>query len=140
MTQDRDEAAFLARVKSTLDESEGRVDDITAARLRTLRREAVTVSSGAKRDVRSTPEGWTPGMAAINAHRARRRPAWLLPTAGLATAATVATLAVTLWSVPPAPTETLPLDDLALLSDTEALEFYEELDFYLWLEHEQPAG
>jgi len=116
MMQDKDEAAFLAQAKTTLDEAEGRVDDITKARLRTLRREAVA------------------------ARRERHRPAWLLPAAGLATAATVATLAVTLWSVPPAPNETLPLDDLALLSDAEALEFYEELDFYLWLEHEQQAS
>lgn len=116
MTEDQ-EAAFLARVKNTLDESEGRIDDITAARLRTLRREAVAAH-----------------------HERRRRPVWLLPVTGLATAATVAVLAVTLWSVPPASNEMLPLDDIALLSDTEALEFYADLDFYLWLENEQSAS
>ena len=30
-----------------------------------------------------------------------------------------------------------PLEDIALLSDKEELEFYEELDFYLWLNNEQ---
>lgn len=113
MTDDRDEAVFLTQVKASLDAAEGNVDDITAARLRVLRREAVAV------------------------RRTKQRPIWLLPAAGLATAATVAMLAVTLWSVPPAIEEVAPLDDIALLSDTEALEFYKDLDFYLWLDHEQ---
>ncbi|HHH35897.1 MAG TPA: hypothetical protein ENK48_03595 [Gammaproteobacteria bacterium] len=64
---------------------------------------------------------------------------------GLAAVAASALLVMGLWwgqSVPPSamPAATPLVEDLELLSTREDLEFFEDLDFYLWLEDEQQAG
>jgi hypothetical protein len=112
--QDNDH--FLQQVTSALDKAEHGLDDTTLRELRKRRREAVEIS--------------------------KKRPAWLLPVAGLAMVATVAAFSVSLWLAAPQPSlETLPaVEDMALLGDAESLEFYEDLDFYLWLDEEQGAG
>jgi negative regulator of sigma E activity len=112
-------AHFLHSVSESLDHSVETMDASTQARLRAVRREALAASE------------------------ARSRPAWLMPVGSLAVAATVAVLTVSLWLVPPdtAVDAQLPApEDIALLSDSEALEFYENLDFYLWLDEENKAG
>jgi Protein of unknown function (DUF3619) len=117
MNESQHKDPFLQQVKSTLDQSADELDDATLRELRRARYAAVEAS--------------------------HKRSSWLLPLGGLATAATVAAFSVSLWmaSPPPGVDESLPpLDDLALLGDAESLEFYEDLDFYLWLEDEKGAG
>lgn len=116
---DKDEDRFLQRLTSTLDQTEHTLDDATLRQLRLARHKAVEASE----------------------KKAHSR--WLLPVSGLATAATVAVLTISLWLVPPEnkPGDALPaLEDIALLGDAESLEFYEDLDFYLWLDDEQKSG
>lgn len=107
---------FLHKLSNSLDQSVEEMDVSTQARLRAARREAVAAS-----EIQS-------------------RPAWLMPVGGLATAAAVAVLTMSLWMVTPDESmdaQLPPLEDLALLSDSEGLEFYEDLDFYLWLDDEK---
>ena len=122
--EDTDRDRLLKMSKSTLDQAVDGLDDATLRDLRCVRREALLA-----------------GKPSVS----EKRSAWLLPVGGLATAATVAVLTVSLWLTPPEhdlSTQLPPLEDLALLGDAESLEFYEELDFYLWLddEDEQEAG
>ncbi|VAW85051.1 hypothetical protein MNBD_GAMMA17-314 [hydrothermal vent metagenome] len=116
------EDRLLKISKATLDRATDELDDATLRDLRRVRREALFASQLA-----------TSG----------KPPAWLLPMGGLATTATVAVLTVSLWLTPlendPA-VQFPPLEDLALLGDAESLEFYENLDFYLWLDDEKEAG
>jgi negative regulator of sigma E activity len=110
---------FLHNVSHRLDQAVETIDASTQARLRAARREALAAAES------------------------RSRPAWLMPVGSLAVAATVAVLTVSVWLVPPdtAVDAQLPtLEDIALLSDSEALEFYENLDFYLWLDEQDKAG
>lgn len=117
MSDSQNTDQFLHKVKSTLDSAVDELDGATQARLRAARREALSLKTPAK----------------ARAHR----PAWLYSLGGLATAATVAVLGVSLWLMPsPENIATPPLEDLALLSDAEELEFYEDLEFYLWLDNE----
>ena len=117
MNEPSDKDQFLQKVQNTLDQSVDGLDDDTLRALRNARRKAVTTSE--------------------------RRPGWLLPVGGLAMAATVAAFSVSLWMADPQPgvnPQLPPLEDLALLGDAESLEFYQDLDFYLWLDDEQDAG
>lgn len=118
MKESKDNERFLQQLESTLDQSAEALDDATLRDLRNARRKAVTASE-------------------------KRPAAWLLPVSGLATAATVAVFSVSLWMPSPQPgmdAQLSPLEDLALLGDSESLEFYEDLDFYLWLDDENQSG
>jgi len=119
VSEAKDADRLLKISKSTLDRAEDGLDVATLRDLRRVRREALLASKPAASE---------------------KRPAWLLPMGGLAAAATVAVLTVSLWLAPlendPA-AQLPPLEDLALLGDVESLEFYEELDFYLWLDDEK---
>lgn len=117
MNESKDTDQFLRQVKSTLDQSVDNLDDATLRALRSARHEALAAS--------------------------KKRPAWLMPVGGLAMAATVAAFSVSMWLAQPqsgANTSLPPLEDMALLGDAESLEFYEDLDFYLWLDDEKDAG
>ena len=107
---------FLRQVKNSLDESVEQIEAATLTRLRAARR------------------------TAIEAGQASRQPAWLLPAGGLATVAVVTALAVNLLISTPESAAMPGLEDMALMADSEELEFYEELDFYIWLDNEQNAG
>jgi len=140
---------FLRDLKETLDASEKSIDANTLGQLRAARREILSNS------VRSEKTQQV-------------RPGWWMPVGSLAAVATVAVVAVSLWSLPPgqmldeqistaediAMLSGLSLSDSGLsgnglsdnslndseLSDAEALELYENLDFYLWLDDEKKAG
>jgi hypothetical protein len=107
---------FLRQVTATLDKAVDELDGATQGRLRAARREALAARQS--------------------------RPAWLVPLGGLATAATVAVLALSLWLLPARqqPTALPSVEDMVLLSDEAELEFYEDLDFYLWLDTEKQVG
>ncbi|MCF6339007.1 MAG: hypothetical protein L3J84_13865 [Gammaproteobacteria bacterium] len=122
MNEPKDTDRLLKMSKATLDQAVDALDDATLRDLRQVRREA---------------------LLAGKPSASEKRRAWLLPVGGLATAATVAVLTVSLWLTPPEndpATQFLPLEDLVLLGDAESLEFYEDLDFYLWLDDEKEAG
>jgi hypothetical protein len=117
VNEPNDKDQFLQKLQSTLDRSVDELDDDTLRALRKARHKAVAASE--------------------------RRPAWLMPVGGLAMAATVAAFSVSLWmadSQPGVDVQLPPLEDLALLGDAESLEFYEDLEFYLWLDDEKDAG
>ncbi len=122
MNEPEDTDRLLKMSKATLDQAVDGLDDATLRDLRRVRREALLADKPAVSE---------------------KRPAWLLPVSGLATAAAVAILTVSLWLTPPENDPVAqfpPLEDLALLGDVESLEFYEDLDFYLWLDDEKEAG
>jgi type VI protein secretion system component VasF len=110
-----DEREFLTALRSTLDDSLEELDQVTLARLQAARKRAL--------------EHKTP-------HRG-----WLLPVGGITTAAAVLSIAGFLWFSMPLNEAVVPmLDDIQLLSATEDLEFYEEMDFLLWLSNETDAS
>lgn len=109
------EAAFLDRAKALLDQRADELDARTLARLQGARRavlESRPHSTGAI------------GRPAIG------RMIW---AGGLATA-TVAVVAGSLWLLQPATQAPAgALEDLDLLTASETLDFYEDLEFYGWL-------
>ncbi|MEE4375890.1 MAG: hypothetical protein V2J55_00030 [Candidatus Competibacteraceae bacterium] len=107
------EQHFLDAVKAELDASAAALDSVTVARLEQRRRTAL----------RSCPS----------------RPTWWIPAGAFATLA-VAITTIFLWTAAPTPESDGLLEDLDLLSSIEDIEFYDELDFYLWLNDDVPAG
>jgi len=118
MRQDANEEHFVAAMKAALDHRLESLDGETTECLKQVRRQVLE-------------------------RGAAQRPRWV-QAAGLAAVAASALLVVSLWFVGEggrdAP-ELLPLmEDLELLSTREDIEFFEDLDFYLWLDHEQQTG
>ena len=110
--QEKDD--LLEKITSRLDAATDEIDAATKTRLRAIRREALA-------------------SAETSSHSA-----WWVPAGSLAAVATLAVMTVSLWTLMPEQDAFMPpLEDIALLSDKEELEFYEELDFYLWLNNEQ---
>ena len=73
------------------------------------------------------------------AEKKYQRPAWINPIGGLVTATLVVGVATTLWVTNPAPPRQ-GMEDIELLASVESPEFYQDLDFYLWLEARASAG
>lgn len=99
-----------------LDRRADQLNDIVVARLRAARLRATEVAA-----------------------RKNERPAWIKPVGGLVTATLVVGVAASLWVANP----TLPkqgIEDIELLASAESPEFYQDLDFYLWLEEQARAG
>ena len=104
-----DDKQFVDKVRQTLDQHADAVDEVTAARLAAIRRNAL--------DSRS------------------RRPHWLPAAAWSAVAASVLTVALFLNQGTDLPG--IDLDALELVAQSEDLELIEELDFYDWLDSTQ---
>jgi hypothetical protein len=114
MSSDEQNRAFEHKVKDMLDDSVEHLDAQTLSRLKQARHRALDSAS------------------------IHRRPAWLIPTGGFAVAASVAVLTAILWHGKPVDHDMMQgFEDLELLSSSESLEFYEDLDFYSWLEYEE---
>lgn len=115
-----DEELMLRAAQSTLEHNIDEMDEKTLAGLYSARRNAVAAYS-AKQSQK---------------HQASR---WVLPLAGLATVGAAVLVAVTLWTLQPAQRyegESNPvagLEDINLLTGTEDIEFYQDLEFYEWL-------
>lgn len=105
----QDDTAFLRQVKQHLDQHADDIDELTLARLRSMRKTALD---------RST--------------RGKRR--WL-PVTGFATAA-AALLAVLIWQQG-LNHSSLSAGDWELLASGEELELIEDWEFYAWLEEVQ---
>ncbi len=58
---------------------------------------------------------------------------------GLVTFTTLSIILILMWPKPHelAPTLTPDITDIALLIDDESIDFYEDLDFYIWLEQKE---
>ena len=64
-------------------------------------------------------------------------PAWLSPISTATALASVALISSSLWFQPDTKESgTTSFDDVALLSSADELDFFENLDFYIWLESE----
>ena len=113
--KDKDqEQQFLDFVKRTLDQSIEDLDSHTTARLHSTRQ---TVLSGSSKTI-----SWV-------------QPAWAIA------ATCIVVFTFTLWeSDSPQLTSTLPLENMELLASAEEWDLYEELEFYTWLEENDPTG
>lgn len=106
MNQDERDQALLAKAKAVLDRQVRDLDPHTAARLQAARRAALEASPR---------PGWAPWLAA----------------SGFAAAIVLATV---LWWRQPPPQPPLPaMEELDLLASAEGLEFYDDLEMYVWL-------
>lgn len=104
--------ALMDNARKVLDESAADIDEITAQRLRQIRREALAQAS--------------------RAH-------WNWNYAGAA-AAGIAVVAVMLWPAQQQQLDTVAsLEDLELLSAKEDIEFYDQVEFYQWLDSDGEA-
>ncbi|MGD8559677.1 MAG: hypothetical protein PVF34_06640 [Gammaproteobacteria bacterium] len=113
-----DEELFLTAARSTLDDSVERLDADTRSRLVHIRSQAVQAA----------------GMP-----RAARMNRWLVPAGGGLAAAAALLLVVALGPDRPSsldlqqPKPMAVLEDLQILTDSEEIEFYQNLEFYEWL-------
>ena len=114
------EDKFLKRAKGALDEAEKNLDAGTVARLRAARRAAIEEGLQSPAKIRS---------------------GWLLPVGGFATAGIALAVAGLLWfSAPNGQLLQAGVGDMDLLTGKESPDFFAELEFYEWLEHQANAG
>lgn len=105
-----EENAFAVAARQRLEASAQGLDELTRARLRAMRAQAVEQARGRRR--------WRGG--------------W--PAGGLAAAAAVAAVAVLALLMARDPAAPLPVAEPLILGADEQLDLYRDLDFYLWLE------
>jgi len=121
------EAAFNHAAQKTLDESLDQLDSSTQLRLQTIRREAIKQCED-KQDSGKTNHN-------------RQWSSWVLPASGFASIALVMVLTIGLWQQTGTEQNILAnLEDMSLLTASDDLELYEELEFYQWLAVEQNAS
>lgn len=114
MSDKRD--TFEASLRTRLEQGTDGLDELTRARLAAARARAV---------------------AALDKPRVR----WWMPAGAFAATAAVMVLAFSLWIAPGPETIVAPgLEDMPLLSAAEEPEFFEELEFLIWLSDETRAG
>jgi hypothetical protein len=119
---------FLNQIKQDLDKSADELDELTLARLGAARRRAVETSSGST----------TTRLGEILTLGRSGRVALVMVGLFL-----VASLLVVKSIQPPAQDQLQALsimEDMELLGAAEDLEFYQEMDFYLWVTDEQDSG
>ncbi len=123
MSEDQDK--FIRKIRQQLDRESEALDGETLSRLRQARARAVAAGDNGHGMVHWLVSGRFGGSAVA--------------------LASVSALAVAVWllAVPMIAPQDVPLlaesqvsalDDLELLAASEALEFYEDIDFYYWLE------
>ncbi len=118
MSEDQDK--FIKQIKQQLDQESKALDAETLSRLRQARARALSESDN------------------------RKSRQWSVLGGGAVAFASVSVLAIAVWlSVPTNTLQNPPalaeaqitaFDDLELLAATEELEFYEDMEFYYWLE------
>jgi len=126
MTQGSHDDRFLGHVKARLEASEGQLDELTRARLGAARRRALEVGGQGP--------AWSLGDLLVWGRGLRQ---------GLVIGLLLLSLGVALQFRAPstAPQQMLPLfEDMELLGESEELDLYQELDFYLWVAGEHEAG
>ena len=126
MKDDPGDKAFLDDVKRRLDKGAGEIDELTLARLGAARRRAVEAGS-------HRHSAWHLGDILVAGRWGRV--VWL--AGGLLLLALVF-LRPPLFA--PASQPLHLLDDMELLGSSEDLEFYQELDFFVWVADEPGEG
>lgn len=112
MNANDNEQAFINKAKEAFDTSIESLDENTLSAITRCRQHALEKPSGKR--------------------------AWvMLPAGALATLALVVAL---YFSVSSQNTNGLEADDLDMLSSSESLEFYEDLEFYQWLDENDLAS
>jgi hypothetical protein len=123
MSESKRSANEFKRVRQQLERVASELDELTVARLRAGRKRAVA-AAGARRT-----------------YHLMARPVWWMPLTSAAVAALVTvTLATDWWRAPPAAPMTAASDDIELLATSEGPEFFDNIDFYRWIEDERDAG
>lgn len=102
-------------IKETLDESVDSLDANILSRIRQVRAQAVEKS----------------GNQSVN---------WFGVVAGGLATASVMALAIIIVTQTSDTSSNLPVDDIELISSSDSLELYEDLEFYEWLEDEDLYG
>ena len=114
---DEKDKAMIKKATSLLDGAAENLDEKTLASLRQARMKALDSAA------QST---------GVN---------WMMPAGGFAAVATVAVLSVSIWTANPVEDElTNVFSDIDLLTSAESLEFYEELEFYAWIDEQDANG
>jgi hypothetical protein len=124
----KSDEAFLNQIKQRLDNTTEELDELTLAKLGAARRRAVAAASG------STVFRVGEILALGRTGRV------VLVMAGLLL---VASMLILKSTQPPSqePLQALSLiEDMELLGAAEELEFYQDMDFYLWVMDEQDSG
>ena len=115
MKQNDKDQAFLHNARHLLDQSVDAIDEETSFRLRQIRHQVLNT----KPETRN----------------------WFAPYSAFAATAAVLVLTVTVWlTQAPTMNDELVLEDIPLLAASEELDFYQELEFYNWLDDEQING
>lgn len=107
---------LIQQTQQALDMCVDQLDSTIAARLRTARLHAVEAAS-----------------------KKNERLVWARPVGGLVTATLVVAVAASLWMANPSMPKHA-IEDMELLASAESPEFYQDLEFYLWLEERSRAG
>ena len=115
MKQDNKDQLFTDNARQRLDKSVDATDEETSSRLRQIRYQAL--NKKADKNI------------------------WLTTYSAFAATAAVLVLTITVW-LTQAPTinDELVLEDISILTSTEELDFYQQLEFYNWLDDEQING
>lgn len=117
--QDSDKQ-MIDQVKRSLDQQADELDAATLSKLRQARARAVDEME----------------------HKTSRLKPRALWTGGLATAGACAVALMLVWPEDPEITTELgpAIADAEMLSDENSIEFYQELDFYIWLDQQELNG
>ena len=118
MNKDNDDK-LNSNIRQSLDESVDNLDANTLSQIRQIRAQAVdkVIDNSEKSHI-----NWLPVM-----------------TGALATAC-VMVFAVMILLKSPTPMQILPVDDIELISSSENLELFEDLEFYEWLDEYELSG
>lgn len=122
------EQAFLDSVKQALDDSVEQVDELTRAKLSAARHRAVDAASQSAR--------WNVGNV-LSVNWFDRRGAVI---AGVFSIAVIAVLVLPNLTAQNPQQAVALIDDMELLGGADDLDFYQDLDFYLWVADEQVSG
>ncbi len=113
--------ALLDYARESLDQEVAGLDPAVMTRLNRARQQALA------------------GRARTPRARRRQNRRWWWPAGGLATAVAAGLAVILLSPGPELPTAPV-LTDLEILASAEGVDFYEELEFYLWLAEQVDAG
>lgn len=115
-----DEALFLSAAKSTLDDKADQLDPQTRARLAQIRHQAIQAAADR-----------------TSGRRVQRTARWWVPAGGVAVAAAIVFAVIlgpeTALTPEQQPASMAVLEDINILTDSEEIEFYRDLEFYEWL-------
>ncbi|MCU7921093.1 MAG: hypothetical protein KZQ88_00145 [Candidatus Thiodiazotropha sp. (ex Dulcina madagascariensis)] len=128
MKHEQSEAAFLAAIKERLEKSTEELDELTLARLGAARRRAVEAGSNKRL-------WWVGDLLAAGV--TGQRNIWIALTLVVAIALVWLALVNPIGQgFNPTPL----MEDLEILGAPEALEFYRDMDFYLWASGDPVSG